>query len=158
STTAGVKAINDNEPERILSRLICPRDLRPDTDYLACIVPTFEIGALAGLGRTVPATVPLDAWSATDARGELPAYYSWQFTTGRAGDFRSLVLRLEPRPVPSTVGTRDLDITTPGFGLERATPAVVPLGGALLVVPPAAAPVDMTLAGDLEGVVNVNRS
>jgi len=159
TTTAGVKSINDNEPERILSRLICPRELRPDTEYLACIVPTFAIAALAGLGRTVPATVPLDAWSATDARVELPVYYSWQFTTGRVGDFRSLVLRLEPRPVPSTVGTRGLDVTKPGFALpDRAAAAAVPLGGALRVAPAAAAPVDLTLATDLEGVVNLTQA
>jgi hypothetical protein len=159
STAAGVKAINDNEPERILSRLICPRDLRPGTDYLACIVPTFEIGALAGLGRPVPDAVRLDAWSTADARVELPVYHSWQFTTGRGGDFRSLVLRLSPRPVPSTVGTRGLDVTKPGFGLaDRAAPAVVPLGGALRVTPAAAAPVDATLAAELQDVVNVDRA
>jgi len=169
STTSGVKAINDNEPERILSRLICPRDLRSDTEYIACVVPTFEIGRLAVLGRKVPDAVPLDAWSAihkdgdgsldTSTRVELPVFYSWQFTTGRAGDFRSLVLRLAPRPVPSTVGTRDLDVTKPGLGLaDRVTPAVVALGGALRVTKPAVAPIDSTLASELQGVVNVDRA
>src|SRR5205823_8020751 len=113
------------------------------------------IGALAGLGRDVPATVPLDAWSATAASAELPVYHHWEFSTGGAGDFRSLVLRLEPKTELPGVGTRPLDITRPGFGLaDRPAAATVPLGGALRVDTPAPAPVDSDLAGDLEPVVN----
>lgn len=48
-TATGAEAITDSEPERILSRLVCPRVLDPDSSYLACVVPTFKIGALAGL-------------------------------------------------------------------------------------------------------------
>ena len=38
-------------PERSLSRLLCPRMLQPNTDYIACVVPTFELGRRAGLGE-----------------------------------------------------------------------------------------------------------
>lgn len=33
------------------SRLLSPRNLEAETDYVACLVPTFEAGRLAGLGR-----------------------------------------------------------------------------------------------------------
>jgi hypothetical protein len=33
-----------------LSRVMCPRRLRPDTAYRACLVPAFDIGVKAGLG------------------------------------------------------------------------------------------------------------
>ena len=41
-------------PELSLSRLLCPRLLAPETEYLACVVPAFDIGRRAGLGETVP--------------------------------------------------------------------------------------------------------
>lgn len=40
-------------PERSLSRLLCPRILQPNTDYVACVVPTFELGRKAGLGEEI---------------------------------------------------------------------------------------------------------
>ncbi|MGH8240905.1 MAG: hypothetical protein ACREXP_28350, partial [Steroidobacteraceae bacterium] len=43
-------------PERSLSRLLCPRILQPNTDYVACVVPTFELGRKAGLGEEIKDT------------------------------------------------------------------------------------------------------
>src|SRR5687768_14961464 len=40
-------------PERSLSRLLCPRILEPKTDYVACVVPAFELGCKAGLGEEI---------------------------------------------------------------------------------------------------------
>jgi hypothetical protein len=40
-------------PERTVSRLLCSRILRPDTEYLACVVPTFLLGCKAGLGQEI---------------------------------------------------------------------------------------------------------
>jgi len=34
-----------------LSRLICPRLLQPDTRYIACVVPAFDVGRRAGMGE-----------------------------------------------------------------------------------------------------------
>src|SRR6266540_1931334 len=39
--------------ELSLSRLVCPRRLEPDTAYVACVVPTFELGRKSGRGTTV---------------------------------------------------------------------------------------------------------
>ena len=38
------------DPALTVSRLLCPRRLDPLTDYLACVVPAFELGCKAGLG------------------------------------------------------------------------------------------------------------
>ena len=38
------------EPAGVISRLLCPRRLDPETTYTAFVVPTFEIGRQAGLG------------------------------------------------------------------------------------------------------------
>ena len=40
-------------PALSLSRLLCPRILAADTDYIACVVPTFELGRKAGLGLPI---------------------------------------------------------------------------------------------------------
>ncbi|GAA3388472.1 hypothetical protein [Cryptosporangium minutisporangium] len=111
--------ILSDAPERTVSRLICPRRLRPYTAYLACVVPTFLAGRLAGLGEPVENRGPLlPAWEPTDAEVALPVYYSWQFSTGEQEDFESLVSRLTGRRGIPGVGTRVLDLG--GLGHELA--------------------------------------
>jgi hypothetical protein len=156
-TSSGLDAITVNEPERILARLICPRELEAGTAYYACVVPTFKLGALAGLGRNVPANVKLDdlAWTSGDQLVELPVYHHWEFSTGGVGDFQSLVLRLQPQTDLPGVGERSLDVASPGFGLApRTPPATVQLGGVFLVEDPTPSPVDQKFAADLEPVLN----
>jgi hypothetical protein len=131
----GVEAILHDRPERNLSRLLCPRRLEPDADYLACLVPTFEAGRLAGRGLDVPAEERAQlrpAWLSGEAAPEsvaLPVYYHWEFRAGPGGDFESLAGRLRPRPLPEGVGTRPLDVSDPGFGLPGI--GTVVLEGAL---------------------------
>ena len=73
-----------------LSRLLCPRILQPDTEYLACLVPTFEAGRLAGLGLPVDGNAALEpAWAADAASVTLPVYDQWSFRTGSGGDFNA---------------------------------------------------------------------
>jgi hypothetical protein len=86
-----------------LSRLVCARHLEPGRAYLACLVPTFEAGRLAGLSQPVaddPQTRTRPAWTTGSGRTvELPVYYSWQFTTApeaTAADFEELASRLRP--------------------------------------------------------------
>ena len=93
--TAGA-ALN-GPPQLSLSRLVCPRLLTANTDYLACVVPTFELGRKAGLGLPIADTeltgtnalaTGMDAdRHRADAGRQLPVYYSWQFRTGEGGDF-----------------------------------------------------------------------
>lgn len=121
--------------ERTLSRLICPRRLRPATAYLACVVPAFAAGRQAGLGEPVSAGGE-PAWTAP-ARGpiDLPVYYSWEFSTGPAGDFETLVRRLTPRALGADIGLWPMDVSHAGPGLPELEPgqpgAVLGLEGAL---------------------------
>jgi hypothetical protein len=130
------------QPERSLSRLLCPRVLQPNTDYIACVVPTFELGRRAGLGEEIKdteltATTALKpAWSLTPTAPtsvRLPVYYQWRFRTGEGGDFESLVRLLRAVPAPDELGKRPMDISEPGFGLPATFPhdAQLSLEGAL---------------------------
>ncbi len=129
-------------PERSLSRLLCPRILQPNTDYIACVVPTFELGCRAGLGEEIKdseltaATALKPAWSLTPTPPtsvRLPVYYHWRFRTGEGGDFESLVRLLRAVPAPEELGKRPMDISEPGFGLPSTFPddAQLSLEGAL---------------------------
>ncbi|MBV9821711.1 MAG: hypothetical protein JO144_05655, partial [Actinobacteria bacterium] len=133
--TETVQAVLDNAPERTLSRLIAPRRLRPNTRYLAAVVPLFESGRQAGLGNpagsgsqgsdTQPAALKY-AWTpvpaASTARIELPAYLHWSFSTGAGGDFRSLAALLHPVKT-GQAGVRPLDIGHAGSGLPQPAPS-----------------------------------
>jgi hypothetical protein len=102
-----------NHPDRTLSRLLAPRRLLPQKSYLACIVPTFLAGRIAGLGgdpEANPAQVARNlAWSSTDVPAELPAYYTWCFSTGEAGDVESMLRRIHAAPLRAD-GQRTLNI------------------------------------------------
>ncbi|MBB2701485.1 UNVERIFIED_ORG: hypothetical protein GGI66_006206 [Rhizobium esperanzae] len=101
-----------------VSRLICPRRLDPHTDYVACVVPTYEPGRISGLGKQVE-WKPEDhaGWAWTSASPDpvtLPVFHHWHFRTGPAGDFETLAQRLsgfDPRGTPigqrtALVGTK----------------------------------------------------
>lgn len=129
-------------PERSLSRLLCPRVLQPNTDYIACVVPTFELGRKAGLGEEIKDTELTaanglkPAWSFTPAPPasvKLPVYHHWQFRTGEGGDFESLVRLLRAVAAPEELGKRPMDISRPGFTLPATFPddAQLALEGAL---------------------------
>lgn len=121
------------DPELSLSRLICPRVLEPNTDYVACVVPTFEAGRLAGLGLPADGNAPLaPAWTATSNDVTLPLFDSWTFRTGSGGDFKTLVQKLRAQPAPDGLGKRHIDISH-GW-LSQPTlpvPTSLDLGGAL---------------------------
>lgn len=119
-TSGGLQAATDAAPETVVSRLLCARQLAPDTAYLACVVPTYADGVDIGLGKT-PAGSLARAWP-RDGQDPivLPVYYSWSFTTGDGGDFETLARRLTALRAPSSAGSRALDATSPGAGLPSA--------------------------------------
>jgi hypothetical protein len=116
--TADVAQTLANHPDRTLSRLLSPRRLLPFRPYIACVVPAFLSGRIAGLGRD-PASEPTlttghePAWSASDVPAELPVYYSWSFRTGEAGDFESLAQRLHAAPLDASIPTTSLHLSLP---------------------------------------------
>lgn len=142
---ASIKSALGGDPALNVSRLLCPRRLDPLTDYIACVVPTFEQGRRAGLGQPVrlpseTAPLPLTpAWISGNGLPEevrLPIYFQWEFRTGTGGDFESLVGQLKAREMPATVGKRPIDISEPGFVLQPppAPGTTIGLEGALRVV------------------------
>jgi len=136
-----IKTTMVSDPARSVSRLLCPRRLDPNTEYLACLVPAFEVGRKAGLDQDIDPKeeqVLEPAWkSGTEAsdKAVLPVYYSWEFRTAPDGDFEELVRLLEPRELSAEVGKRPMDISHPGFVIQPQPPAItLGLEGALRVV------------------------
>jgi hypothetical protein len=130
-------------PEMALSRLVCPRVLAPETNYIACVVPAFDLGRKTGLGLPVSdadlaaADALKPAWAAGAADVLLPVYYHWEFRTGPGGDFESIAAKLTA-DTPDGLGRRSIDISHPGFGAAGATSA--DLEGALKAIVPANTP------------------
>ncbi len=104
------------------SRLVAPRILEPNTRYVACVVPTFEAGRLAGLGQA-PGTAS-GAWTTSPDPLPVPVYASWTFTTGPGGTFEQLARRLEPleRTARTGLGSRAVDTTTLGEPAQPSSP------------------------------------
>jgi hypothetical protein len=131
ATPNELKTSIQTRPERSLSRLLCPRILQPNTDYIACVVPTFDLGRKAGRGEAITeadltnANALQPAWSLTPPpeKVELPVYHHWRFRTGEGGDFESLVRLLRAVAAPEGLGTRPMDISRPGFELPETFPA-----------------------------------
>ena len=154
-----VEAAVDADPAAFRARLMCPRRLSPNRPWIACIVPTFESGRVAGLAIGPESGRQL-AWEAGDSGPrDLPVYHSWRFRTGASGDFESLVRRLEPRELQGSVGRRNLDLGNPGSGLPKAPGVVVSYQGAL--VSPAGEPLEWDayhrrrLKGELRTMLNL---
>ena len=120
------------DPALTVSRLLCPRRLDPLTEYLACVVPAFELGCKAGLGLPIKpedeneSETGLDRGSAIPFPVRLPVYFHWEFRTGSGGDFEALVALLEARDsrdLPPEVGKRQIDISQPGFSTTPPLPS-----------------------------------
>lgn len=108
------------QPDSFVSRLMCPVRMAPNARYVAALVPTFEAGRQAGLGREVTQSGAVLSWSDDTEALDLPAYYHWTFTTGTE-DFEALVRKLRGIPVSDTTGQHDLDISNPEGGLNIGT-------------------------------------
>jgi hypothetical protein len=132
------------DPALTLSRLLCPRRLDPLTEYLACVVPTFDLGRKAGLGLPI---LPADeqklqpAWVSgvqSPSQVTLPVYFHWEFRTGAGGDFEELVQRLRARPLSDQVGKRPINISQPGFNITPTLPSgtTLQMEGALRIPMP----------------------
>ena len=120
-----------------ISRLVCPRRLQADTSYLACVVPSSLQGVQAGLGLPIDSGAIAPAWTAGAGQDVvLPVFYSWTFSTGADGDFKSLVQRLsgiKPDEIPG-FGTRTIDMSAPWQSPPQlGAGASIELDGALTV-------------------------
>jgi len=137
----------DNNPNLGCSRLLCPRRLKANTSYTACLIPAFEKGRLAGIGEsekkiddTPNAQASWPAKEAVSRAVQFPVYYEWEFSTSDAGDFENLARLLQPLdPKELDPDTNLLDLQEPGWGLRyrsdpgRKQPGAVVLESALRI-------------------------
>ena len=139
------------DPALTVSRVLCPRRLDPLTEYLACVVPTFELGRKAGLGLPIQAADENSLQPAWDSGAQapsqvtLPVYFHWEFRTGTGGDFEALVRLLtvrEASDLPPGIGKRRVDISQPGFLLPQPLPqgTTLEMEGALRLLGATTAP------------------
>ena len=132
-----LRSLLATQPERSVARLISPRLLEPFTRYLACVVPAFEAGRLAGLKLPISGTNAsklAPAWESgaqAPAQIALPVYHHWEFATGAREDFESLVRKLVPRDLAGLVGRRPMSLDQPGFPVSNVPLPALPLEGAL---------------------------
>ncbi len=143
SGDAGLEATVSTAPASVISRLLCPRRLDPETAYTAFVVPTFEIGRLAGLGMDTSAVTTAEvAWTQqTGTPLRLPVYYQFRFHTSDQGDFESLVRRLTPRQLGASIGQRPMAVDDPMPGVPGAGPPLQ-LQGALRSIAATGSPWD----------------
>lgn len=99
-----------------VSRLLAARVLTQNTNYVACLVPSTDVGRQAGLGVDGGTLAP--AWTQQDGTVRLPVYDHWEFRTAPDGDFARLARRLVGVPAPWRIGRRTMDASRPGDPLE----------------------------------------
>ena len=138
-----------------ISRLLAPYALRPTTDYLACLVPTYAAGRLAGLGQPVPDPRSVEpAWGTGTGSVTLPVFDSWSFTTTEQGDLETLARRLTARDLSATSRSLALDVgELTGDVVGRLAPllgALHPVGASEAWVETAALPAGNALRGEME--------
>jgi len=130
-------------PGLFTARVMSPRLLQPNTEYFACLVPTFERGRRIGLGIELDDSIDASTgWSQTSGAFQLPVYYYWRFRTGTVGDFEQVARLIKPYELPDTLGFRDMDVREAGFDLPPATDidiatnqnAPLPIEGALMSI------------------------
>jgi hypothetical protein len=122
----------DESAGRTVSRLLSRRDLLPDTDYVAVVVPAFTDAAN-------------DRWApGQGAAAVLPAYHSWRFKTGAEGDFATLAARLRP-------GFADPGLGRAPVTYDRVDPeAVLAIRGALAPIGGTDVPLPDDVADDVD--------
>ncbi|MDZ4682922.1 MAG: hypothetical protein SGI94_20940 [Saprospiraceae bacterium] len=121
----------DEDPNLGCTRLLCPRRLKAQTRYRAFLLPAFEKGRLAGLGRPeadIAATPNANASWPNIQPGQsvnaiqFPVYFEWEFATSSDGDFEDLSRKLSPITAEELAALADaaqlLDVSDPGWGVK----------------------------------------
>lgn len=108
--------------ERMVTRLLSPRNLEPRTPYVAVVVPAFN-------------AVGVQAWNAATPSVTLPAFHSWSFITAEEGDFPTLAARLKAGLADPDLGRAQIAYTPlEPDALMTGRGALAPIGSADLAV------------------------
>lgn len=114
---------------RVCSRLLSPKVLTPNQEWVAAVVPAFD-------------SVGNPAWTG-GASVLLPCYQAWHFRTGDLGDFKTLASRLKP-------GLADPELGRAPLIYPRVEPsAMLFVRGALAPIGGSDAPLDAAVAADV---------
>jgi hypothetical protein len=129
TSSESLREILASEPHKVISRILSLRKLESNSHYFAFVVPTFEVGRLAGLGLSIDSSIKgtTFAWTVGGSPPEIspmqnvfPVYYQWEFSTSpQTGDFESLVEKLEPRSLSNKVGLQKLDVSEPFLSVDK---------------------------------------
>ena len=92
--SASLKQSLAGDPALTVSRLLCPRRLDPLTEYLACVVPAFELGRKAGLGLPINPRTKRNwsrpgRWQSNRPRGDVARLFSLGVSHRYGRRFRS---------------------------------------------------------------------
>jgi hypothetical protein len=120
-------------PNRNVSRLVSPRRLEANRQWIAAVVPAFDVGVKRGLGaEPKPDDPATHAWSSPDSI-VLPVYHHWEFATGPEGDFESLARRIKPYEASLRVGVVPMFVGdgAPPLRVPAQDPQVLDMDGAL---------------------------
>lgn len=107
----------NQSPNSGVSRIICPRKLKPGVQYFGFLIPTFEVGRLAGLGEEIGTqNIQTGAWiEDAETEVEFPYYYKWSFRTSEGDDFKKLVEKLNPQVAHPSMGKRPMEISNTNY-------------------------------------------
>ena len=102
-TRENVNDLLDENPDCGISRILCTSILEENSSYVALLIPTYELGRLAGLGLSVDdVRLGKCAWENLLANQNqrpdgltFPVYFNWKFRTSIVkADFKTLASRL----------------------------------------------------------------
>lgn len=102
-TRENVNDLLDENPDCGISRILCTSILEENSSYVALLIPTYELGRLAGLGLSVDdVRLGKCAWENLLANQNqrpdgltFPVYFKWKFRTSIVkADFKTLASRL----------------------------------------------------------------
>ena len=125
---------------RVRSRLLAAKRLAPATRYVACLVPSFDVGRRAGLGeQPADPLAATPAWGSGDAPVTLPIYRSWRFATSGQADVETAARRLAKSSPPALPPAPRLTLSALGVPDTQAYRGLLRPVGEADAAPPAAA-------------------
>lgn len=127
-TRDNVNALLDENPDCGISRILCTSTLEENSTYVALLIPTYELGRLAGLGQSVnDVRLGKCAWEPLLANQNhrpdgltFPVYFKWKFHTSIVkADFKTLASQLfftGEKEYDQMKAYLDVDISQSGLG------------------------------------------